>query len=134
MPVCIYSLSLCANIKNNSYCKNGAHQLFLTIQIFGHLNHDIRKVIDPVIQRNAQFSHSENLLVAMNTDECSYIGEVGFRRILRAIKRILVRVGVFQILVLWCTILHCLYLMEILWSHNSFNFRTCDNWRYQNTY
>ena len=41
-------------------------------------------IIDPVIQRNAYFSHPENILLTMITDDRKHVRELGFRRILRA--------------------------------------------------
>ena len=42
------------------------------------------KVVDPVIKRNAFFSHPENLLLAMRTDERPDIRELALRRILKS--------------------------------------------------
>ena len=54
-------------------------------------------VIDPVIQRNGYFGHSENLLLSMLTDVRPNIHELGLRRILKARKNKLPSVRVFKI-------------------------------------
>jgi len=48
------------------------------------LPNDLLKVIDPVIERNAFFAHSENLLLTMIVDKRVHIRELGYRRIIKA--------------------------------------------------
>ena len=43
-----------------------------------------KKIVDPVIQRNEYFAHSENLLLAMITDHRPHIWELGLRRLIKA--------------------------------------------------
>ncbi|GBP37966.1 hypothetical protein EVAR_84953_1 [Eumeta japonica] len=45
---------------------------------------DLKCIVDTVIQRNGYFAHSENLLLAMITDERKHIRELAARRILKA--------------------------------------------------
>jgi len=49
-----------------------------------YLSKDMRAIVDPVIQRNAFFGHSENILVAMLTNERRHIRELASRRIMVA--------------------------------------------------
>lgn len=56
-------------IKSNSQCYMGAQHVFLTVKLSRCLEEEVRRVIDPVIQRNAYFAHCENLLLCMMTDE-----------------------------------------------------------------
>jgi len=46
----------------------------------------LRSVIDPVLQNNAFSLHPENLILAMLSDDRSYIKELGLRKILKARK------------------------------------------------
>ena len=46
--------------------------------------YELKAIVDPVIQRNGYFGHSENILIAMLTDERQPIRELGYRRILAA--------------------------------------------------
>ena len=54
------------------------------IQFSRYLTDPLKKVIDPVIQRNAYFAHPENLLLCMIADERTHMRELGLRRILKA--------------------------------------------------
>src|SRR5215469_13716739 len=49
-----------------------------------YLSDELLQVVDPVIQRNAFFAHSENLLLAMLVNDREHIRELGYRRILKA--------------------------------------------------
>ncbi|CAH1114743.1 unnamed protein product [Psylliodes chrysocephalus] len=44
---------------------------------------ELKKVVDPVLQRNGYYGHPENLLLAMLADERKHIRELGLRRILK---------------------------------------------------
>ena len=55
-------------IKKQPECYTGPHHLYLTISLSRSLDSEIKKIIDPVIQRNGFFAHPENLLLAMITD------------------------------------------------------------------
>lgn len=71
-------------IKSHPSCKDGARHLWQTIKLSRYLSDDLKKVIDPVISRNAYFAHPENLILAMLTDERQHVRELGLRRILKA--------------------------------------------------
>lgn len=71
-------------IKKDWSCKNGAKHVFQTIKRTRYLPDTLKAVIDPVIQRNAFFSHTENILLCMMVDERSFIRELAMRRILKA--------------------------------------------------
>lgn len=71
-------------IKMKPSCKDGAKHLWETIQFSRYLSADLRNVVDPVIQRNGFFAHSENILLSMITDDRQHIRELGIRRILKA--------------------------------------------------
>ena len=43
-----------------------------------------KKIVDPVIHRNAYFAHPENLLLDMMTDHRQQIRELGLRRVMKA--------------------------------------------------
>lgn len=60
------------------------------------LSSDVKKIIDPVIKRNAFFAHPENLLLAMLYDERNYIRELSLRRIITARKNLRPGVRIFK--------------------------------------
>jgi len=64
--------------------KDGARNLWRTIQLSRFLTDDLLRVIDPVIQRNAYFAHPENILLGMLGDDRKHIRQLAARRILRA--------------------------------------------------
>ena len=71
--------------------------MFETIKKFRYMKEDLRRVIDPVIQRNGYFGHPENLLHGMVADARLHIRELGVRRIMKARKKANpVRVRVFK--------------------------------------
>jgi hypothetical protein len=74
-------------MKNAPSCKDGARHVHSTILKSRYLTDELKKVVDPVIQRNAFFSHPENLLLAMLTDERPDIRELALRRILKSRKQ-----------------------------------------------
>jgi len=43
-----------------------------------------KRIVDPVIHRNAYFTHPDNLLLAMMTDHRQHIRELGLRRVMKA--------------------------------------------------
>ena len=71
-------------VKLNSSCKDGARNVYKTVQSSRYLSDTMKQIIDPVISRNAFFCHPENLLLAMITDDRKHIRELGLRRILKA--------------------------------------------------
>ena len=48
------------------------------------MNHELKKIIDPVIQRNSYFAHPENVILAMITDHQPHIRELRFRKVMNA--------------------------------------------------
>ena len=70
-------------IKCHWSCKDGARHLFSIISRSRYLPEELKKVIDPVIDRNGYFAHSENLLIAMLGDDRKHIRELALRRILK---------------------------------------------------
>lgn len=72
------------SIKNKPSCKDGARHLFKIISTSRYLPENLKKVIDPVIQRNSYFAHPENILLAMITDDKRHIRELAARRVLKA--------------------------------------------------
>jgi hypothetical protein len=71
-------------IKYNSSCCDGARNLWFLTHNSRYLPDELKAVVDPVIQRNAYFSHPENLLLSMLTDDDRKIRELACRRILKA--------------------------------------------------
>ena len=71
-------------IKNTSSSRNGAFHLFKTIELTRMLIPDVRNIVYPVIQRNAFFAPSENLLLCLINDESSDIRQLGWRQIKKA--------------------------------------------------
>ncbi|CAH1110448.1 unnamed protein product [Psylliodes chrysocephalus] len=67
-------------IKSNSSCVNGAKHVLQTIKP----RVDLKKVINPVIQRNAYFVYPENLLKCMLHDTRPHTKELALRRIVNA--------------------------------------------------
>src|SRR6218665_1955955 len=51
-----------------SSCKDGARHLHQMLVKSRYLNPKHKKIVDPVIHRNAYFAHPDNLLLAMMTD------------------------------------------------------------------
>lgn len=56
-------------IKNKPSCKDGTRHLFIIIKASRYLPETLKKIIDPVIQRNGYFAHPEGILLAMITDD-----------------------------------------------------------------
>lgn len=56
-------------IRKEPECYNGARHVWLSISLSRSLDPKVKKVIDPIIERNAYFAHPENLLLAMMTDD-----------------------------------------------------------------
>lgn len=71
-------------IKSKPSCKDGTRHLFNIIITSRYLPETLKKIIDPVIQRNGYFAHPERILLAMITDERKHIRELAARRILKA--------------------------------------------------
>lgn len=71
-------------IKSQSSSKDGARHFYKMIVNSRYLSTEHKKIVDPVIKRNAYFAHPENLLLAMITDHRPHIRELGLRRIMKA--------------------------------------------------
>ena len=72
------------HIKVHSSCTEGCKNIWKMIEFSRYLQPTLRSIVDEVIQRNAYFCHSENLLLGMLTDEREHIRELAYRRILAA--------------------------------------------------
>ncbi|GBL88538.1 hypothetical protein AVEN_159120-1 [Araneus ventricosus] len=71
-------------IKKSKYFTDGPKHFFQAIQTSRYLSDELIQVVDPVIQRNAFFAHTENVLLAILVDEREHIRELDYRRILKA--------------------------------------------------
>lgn len=71
-------------IKTQSSCTERARHLWRLINFSRYLPTDLRSIVDDVIQRNVYFSHYENIILAMLTDEHNHIRKLAYRRILAA--------------------------------------------------
>lgn len=85
------------DIKRNSSCKDGVKHLYNTITRSRYLSHDLKSVVDSVIQRNGYFAHPENILLSMLTDDWKHIRELAMRRILRSRSEPMQGIRVFNI-------------------------------------
>jgi hypothetical protein len=56
-------------IKYSTYITDGPRHIYKAIQTSLYLSEDSKKVVHPVIERNAFFAHPENILIAMIFDE-----------------------------------------------------------------
>lgn len=74
-------------IKMHPSVKFGAVNVFKLVQKTRQLPDRVRKIIDPVIERNAYFGHPENLLLSMVLDERVHVRQLAFRRLLKAKKQ-----------------------------------------------
>ena len=71
-------------IKCSKNIISGPVHVYRAIVTTRYLSEDLKKVVFPVIERNAYFAHPENLLMAMIFDERKHIRELGLRRVLKA--------------------------------------------------
>lgn len=71
-------------IKVHSSCKDGARHIHQMLVKSRYLSPKHKKIVDPVIHRNAYFAHPENMLLAMMTDHRPHIRELGLRRVMKA--------------------------------------------------
>src|SRR6218665_2863621 len=60
-------------IKSKPSCTDGSHHLIQMIHYSRYLSTELKRIVDPVIQRNSYFAYLENLLIAMATDERPHI-------------------------------------------------------------
>ena len=63
-----FSVPMWFQIKKHSYLTNGPHNTFVCLQLLKHLNNTEINIVKEVVQRNAFFTHSYQLLLAMYTD------------------------------------------------------------------
>lgn len=71
------------NIKIRPFCVHGAKHLFDTIKLSRNLPDYMKSFIGSVIQRNGFFDHSENILIAMLSDERKRIKELALKQIIK---------------------------------------------------
>jgi hypothetical protein len=69
------------HIKVNSSCIHGPQHICKMITLSRYMPEHQKSIINDVIQRNAFFAHSENILLAMLADERTPIRQLAFRRI-----------------------------------------------------
>ncbi|GBN06746.1 hypothetical protein AVEN_266955-1 [Araneus ventricosus] len=74
-------------IKIHHSCKDGSKHVFETINKSRYLSAELKAVIGPVVQRNGYFGNPANILIAMITDNRSFIRELGLCRIMAVIAR-----------------------------------------------
>ena len=72
------------HLKTKSSCSEGSRHLWRTIKFSRYLTPELKAIVDPVIQRNGYFGTSENILIAMFTEDRQQIRELEYRRILAA--------------------------------------------------
>ena len=68
-------------IKTNPQAKFGARHMFQAIQLVKDMDKNTKRIVKPIIQRNAYFAHSESILISMISDENETMRELGWRRI-----------------------------------------------------
>lgn len=73
-----------SEIKTKSKCYNGASNLYKMINSSRYLRPELRKIVDPVLKRNAYFAHPENILIEMLKDKRLSVRKLALKRILKA--------------------------------------------------
>lgn len=76
------------HIKIHHSCLDGPSNLFKTITLSRYLPKNLKRIIDPVIQRNGFFGQPENVLLAMLADERKEIRNLAHTRILHCIPNL----------------------------------------------
>jgi len=71
-------------IKSKPSCTGGSRHLFHMIQYSRYLSAELKRIVDPVVQRNSCCAHPEDLLIAMAADERPHIRRQALRRVLAA--------------------------------------------------
>lgn len=71
-------------IKTSKNFTDGPKIVFEVIKTSRYLTENLLEVIDPVIERNAFFAHTENLILSMIVDQRWEVRELGLRRVLKA--------------------------------------------------
>ena len=72
------------NIKKNPSCVEGGRHLWILLSASRCMELKYRKIIDPVLQRNASFAHPENIHLSMISDDNPDMRTLGWRRNLKA--------------------------------------------------
>lgn len=75
-------------IKINPRCYNGAANFFFIMNSSRYLNLHLRKIIDPVFERNAYFAHAENIILCMLNDSDRQTRNLAVARILAARQKV----------------------------------------------
>lgn len=70
-------------IKTKPFCVYGSKHLHKMITLSRYLPANLKKIVDPVLQRNGYFGHSENILLSMLADNRNHIKELALRRIVK---------------------------------------------------
>ncbi|CAH1108323.1 unnamed protein product, partial [Psylliodes chrysocephalus] len=70
-------------IKLHSSCIYRSKHIFEIIRLCTYLTEDLKNIVHSVIQRNGDFGHPENILLAMLWDKRSYIRKLTYHRILK---------------------------------------------------
>ena len=81
-------------IKTKPKCYNGSVHLHKLIKLSRYLPAYLKKIVDPVLQRNAYFAHPENILICMLCDDRARIRELAVQRILAAVARSKLKEGI----------------------------------------
>ncbi|CAG9827121.1 unnamed protein product [Diabrotica balteata] len=76
------------NIKAKISCSEEARHVFKMIQLSRYLSNDLKAVIEPVIKRISYFCHSENLLLAVLSDDRPAIRQLALRKMLKTHTKI----------------------------------------------
>ena len=63
-----FSMPMWFQIKRHSHMTDGPHNIFVCLQLLKHLNNTEINIDKEVVQRNAFFAHSDQLLLAMCID------------------------------------------------------------------
>lgn len=71
-------------IKTNPNCTNGTKHVMETIIKTPYISENMKKIVNPGIQRNAFFVDSKNMLLCMLSDQTKIIRELGYRQIVKA--------------------------------------------------
>lgn len=69
-------------IKSHPSCKDGAKHLWRMMSFSRTMTESVKKIIDPIIQRNGFFGHPENILLGMIADKRWDIRKIAIKKIL----------------------------------------------------
>lgn len=75
------------SIKKKPSCEEGSRHLLKLAMFSRYLSMDLKTVVDECIKRNAFFAHTENLLLAMLSDDRIGVRKLAIRRIMSARHR-----------------------------------------------